>query len=58
MEHATLYHGSKANLKNGDLITPGYSSNYGRRNRSAYRNFPTKSYRTKHPIKVIAEVKE
>jgi rifampin ADP-ribosylating transferase len=31
-----LYHGTKANLKPGDLIEPGYSSNYGMRKKAAY----------------------
>jgi len=26
-----FYHGTKANLKPGDLIRPGYNSNYGKR---------------------------
>ena len=30
-----LYHGTKANLKSGDLIEPGYSSNFGER-KAAY----------------------
>ena len=32
----TLYHGTKANLKPGDLIIPGYSSNYGTRKKASY----------------------
>ncbi|TKR32894.1 NAD(+)--rifampin ADP-ribosyltransferase [Luteimonas gilva] len=28
----TYYHGTKADLKLGDLIEPGYASNYGKRN--------------------------
>lgn len=28
----TYYHGTKADLKTGDLIEPGYASNYGERN--------------------------
>lgn len=31
-----FYHGTKADLKPGDLITPGYSSNYGKRKQAAY----------------------
>jgi Rifampin ADP-ribosyl transferase len=30
----TLYHGTRADLKPGDLIEPGYISNYGKRTRS------------------------
>ena len=30
------YHGTKADLKPGDLIEPGYSSNYGKRKKAAY----------------------
>ena len=34
---ATLfYHGTKADLKPGDLIGPGYNSNYGSRRTAAY----------------------
>ena len=29
-----LYHGTRADLKPGDLISPGYSSNYGKRNKA------------------------
>jgi len=31
-----LYHGTKADLKPGKLIEPGYSSNYGKRKKAAY----------------------
>jgi len=31
-----LYHGTKADLNPGDLIGPGYSSNYGKRKKAAY----------------------
>jgi len=31
-----LYHGTKADLKLGDLIAPGYSSNYGKGRKAAY----------------------
>ncbi len=31
-----FYHGTKAALKPGDLIEPGYSSNFGRRKKAAY----------------------
>lgn len=30
------YHGTKADLEPGDLIGPGYSSNYGKRKSAAY----------------------
>lgn len=30
-ESETYYHGTKADLKMGDLIEPGYASNYGKR---------------------------
>lgn len=97
----TFYHGTKANLKQGDLIQPGFSSNYGSRKKAKYiyltatldaavwgaelavgegrgriyiveptgaieddpnltdKKFPgnpTKSYRSKDPLKVIDEV--
>lgn len=31
-----LYHGTKADLKEGDLIQPGYNSNYGTRKKAGY----------------------
>ena len=31
-----FYHGTKANLKQGDLIEPGFNSNYGQRNKAKY----------------------
>src|SRR6267142_5341966 len=31
-----FYHGTKADLKLGDLIEPGYNSNYGKRKKAAY----------------------
>lgn len=31
-----LYHGTKADVKPGDLIVPGYSSNYGTRRKASY----------------------
>ena len=36
LSSARLYHGTKADLKPGDLIEPGYSSNYGKRKKAAY----------------------
>ena len=97
----TLYHGTKANLKVGDLIEAGFNSNYGSKKKALYvylsatldaatwgaelalgegkgriyiveptgtieddpnltdKKFPgnpTKSYRTKHPLRVAGEV--
>ena len=31
-----FYHGTKADLKPGDLIGPGYDSNYGKRKKAAF----------------------
>jgi hypothetical protein len=31
-----FYHGTKADLKEGDLIGPGYNSNYGSRKKAKY----------------------
>lgn len=98
-----FYHGTKANLKQGDLIGPGYNSNYGKRKKANYvyltatmdaaiwgaelavgegpgriyiveptgpfeddpnltnKRFPgnpTKSYRTKDPLRVTGEITE
>jgi hypothetical protein len=99
----TYYHGTKADLKEGDLIEPGHASNYGTRKQAAFvyltatldaaiwgaelavgpgpgriytveptgsieddpnltnKRFPgnpTKSYRSRSPIRVIGEVAE
>ena len=96
-----LYHGTKAELKPGDLIAPGYSSNFGERKTAAYVYLsatlnaatwgaelavgegagriyvveptgpieddpnltnkkypgnPTKSYRTRDPLRVVGEI--
>lgn len=96
-----LYHGTKADLKPGDLIQPGYRSNYGKRKTAAYVYLtatlnaatwgaelalgegrgriylveptgaieddpnltdkkypgnPTKSYRSRHPLRVTGEI--
>jgi rifampin ADP-ribosylating transferase len=101
MTSPPLYHGTKADLKPGDLITPGYDSNYGKRKKAAFvylsatleaatwgaelavgdgpgriyiveptgpfeddpnltdKKFPgnpTKSYRTRDPLRVTGEV--
>jgi hypothetical protein len=98
-----LYHGTKADLQIGDLIQPGYNSNYGSKKKALWvylsatlnaatwgaelavgegrgriyiveptgpyendpnltdRKFPgnpTKSYRTKDPLRVSGEVKD
>ena len=97
----TYYHGTKADLNVGDLIEPGYASNYGKRKQATFvylsatieaavwgaelavgsgqgrvyiveptgsikddpnltnKRFPgnpTKSYRSRHPIRVIGEI--
>ena len=42
MEHSNdlssqrLYHGTKANLMPGDLIEPGFNSNYGKQKKASY----------------------
>ena len=96
-----FYHGTKADLQPGDLIEPGFTSNYGTRKKAAYvyltatldaavwgaelamgegrgriyiveptgpieddpnltdKKFPgnpTRSYRTRHPLRVLGEV--
>ena len=96
-----FYHGTKANLKTGDLIEPGFNSNYGKRKNASYvyltatldaatwgaelalgegpgriyivepsgpieddpnltdkkyRGNPTKSYRSRNPLRVFGEV--
>jgi len=97
----SLYHGTRADLKPGDLIAPGYASNYGKRKKSnhvylsatldaatwgaelalgespgriyiveptgeivddpnltdkKYPGNPTKSYRSRSPLRVTGEV--
>ncbi len=32
----TFYHGTKANLKTGDLIEIGFNSNYGKKKKAKY----------------------
>ena len=96
-----FYHGTKVNLKQGDIIEPGFNSNYGKRKKASYvyltatldaaiwgaelamgegpgriyiveptgpieddpnltdKKFPgnpTKSYRTRYPLRVSGEV--
>lgn len=96
-----LYHGTKANLKLGDLIEPGFKSNYGKQKKAVFvylsatldaatwgaelalgegrgtiykveptgpieddpnltdKKFPgnpTKSYRTRYPLRVVGEI--
>ena len=103
MNEQKLYHGTKANLKQGDLIEAGYHSNYGTSKKAAYvyltatmdaaiwgaelalgegpdriyiveptgpieddpnltdKKFPgnpTKSYRTRDPLRVTGEITE
>ena len=98
-----FYHGTRADLKAGDLIGPGYASNYGKNRKANHIYFsatldaavwgaelaasegpgriylveptgpfvddpnltdkkfpgnPTKSYRSKEPVRVLGEVKE
>ena len=97
------YHGTKAALQRGDLLAPGYASNYGDRRQAAFIYFaatleasiwgaelaqgdgpgriyiveptgpfendpnltdqkfpgnPTKSYRTRDPLRIVGEVAE
>jgi rifampin ADP-ribosylating transferase len=103
LQSQTFYHGTKARLKTGELIEPGYHSNYGSRKKAAYvyltatldaaiwgaelamgegrgsiyiveptgsieddpnltdKKFsgnPTRSYRSKHALKVRGEVED
>ena len=99
--HEAFYHGTRVDLKPGDLIAPGYSSNYGKRKKAnhvyltatldaatwgaelalgegpgriyiveptgaimddpnltdrKYPGNPTKSYRSREPLRVTGEV--
>ncbi len=101
LDPGPFYHGSKADLKVGDMLKPGYSSNFGEGKKANYvyltatldaatwgaelavgdkpgriyrveptgpiendpnltdKKFPgnpTRSYRTKHPLRVVGEV--
>ena len=101
LDSERYYHGTKADLSPGDLIGPGYSSNYGKRKKAAwvyltatlnaatwgaelaqgegrgriyiveptgpfeddpnltdrkYPGNPTKSYRTRDPLRVTGEI--
>jgi hypothetical protein len=39
LDNGPFYHGTKAALKPGDLLVPGYSSNYGERKKAKYVYF-------------------
>ncbi len=39
METPSFYHGTKVDLKMRDLIEPGFTSNYGQRNKAKYVYF-------------------
>lgn len=39
MDRRTFYHGTKADLEQGQLIEPGFRSNYGQRNTAKYVYF-------------------
>ena len=103
LDNGPFYHGTKANLKIGDLIEIGFSSNYGQGKKANFvymtatleaaiwgaelalgdtneriyiveptgefendpnltdKKFPgnpTRSYRTRYPLKVVGEIKE
>ncbi len=103
LDPGPFYHGTKADLNLGDLLEPGFSSNYGERKKANFIYFtatmdaaiwgaelamgdtrgriyqveptgnfvndpnltdkkfpgnPTRSYRTKHPLRVVGEVLE
>lgn len=103
LDAGPFYHGTKADLKPGDLLAPGYSSNYGEGKKANYvymaatldaaiwgaelamgndpgriyrveptgifendpnltdKKFPgnpTRSYRTKYPLRIVGEVLE
>ena len=103
LDAGPFYHGTKADLKPGDLLEPGYSSNYGERQKANYvyltatldaavwgaelaegdgpgriylveptgafendpnltdKKFPgnpTRSYRTRQPLRMLGEVLE
>ncbi|WP_394369085.1 NAD(+)--rifampin ADP-ribosyltransferase [Adhaeribacter terrigena] len=98
-----FYHGTKSDLQSGDLIIPGFNSNYGKQKQASFvyltatldaatwgaelalgegrgriyfveptgpieddpnltdKKFPgnpTRSYRSRHPLRVIGEVKD
>ncbi len=101
LDDGPFYHGTKASLKPGDLLEPGYSSNYGERKKANFvyltatmdaavwgaelavgdgpgriyrveptgdfendpnltdKKFPgnpTRSYRTRYPLRVVVEI--
>jgi DNA/RNA tunnel of bacterial DNA dependent RNA polymerase. len=101
LDAGPFYHGTKADLRPGDLLEPGYSSNYGERKKANFVYFsatmdaavwgaelavgeepgriyfveptgtfendpnltdkkfpgnPTRSYRTRQPLRVVGEV--
>lgn len=103
LDEGPFYHGTKAELAHGDLLEPGFRSNYGVQKKANYLYFtatmdaavwgaelavgsspgriyrveptgafendpnltdqrfpgnPTRSYRTRHPLKVVGEMTE
>lgn len=103
LDPGPFYHGTKADLKTGDVLDPGHTSNFGQRKRANYvylsatldaatwgaelavgdgpgriycveptgpiendpnltdKRFPgnpTRSYRTRHPLRIVGEVME
>lgn len=101
IDHGPFYHGTKADLKIGDLLEPGFNSNYGERKKANFIYFtatidaaiwgaelaagdmpgriyqveatgefendpnltdkkfpgnPTRSYRTREPLRIVGEV--
>lgn len=64
-----FYHGTRADLRPGDLIVPGYTSNFGERRKANHVYFsnltdkkfpgnPTRSYRSREALRVVGEVKD
>lgn len=39
LDSQRFYHGTKANLQQGDLILPGFNSNYGKRKKATFIYF-------------------
>ena len=39
MDSGPFFHGTKADLKQGDLLIPGYRSNYGERRKASFVYF-------------------
>lgn len=63
LDEGPFFHGTRAQLRAGDLLTAGYNSNYRPENDpnvtdKKFPGNPTRSYRSREPLRVVREVTE